>query len=274
MATTFDNITLVQKNGTTALDATDVSEFSIGQILLDVSAGRIYAIKSTDGTNNGDRIYWWAYDGYINLAFTVSSFTDNQSSPQLIGSGQWKLGTALTFTIAYANGPPDSSSIASSSWAADLTLTTPFTSGTGGTNQNTNWPASVGGNVTYTVTGVKSGSPNSTKNASVTFYNHRCNGLDSKASGYTSTDINNLSSRVVTSGKNGTFTFSPAAGEYIIIAYRKSLGTSTFTVGGFPGGFESPETVSMTNDNSFVEDYYVYRSTNHSLASGTEVVVS
>ena len=112
-----------------------------------------------------------------------------------------------------------------------------------------------------------------TATTSVTFYNERCNGT-STATSLDTAGINGLSSKVVTSGKNGTFTFNPSANEYIYIAYRAALGDSTFTVGGFVGGFESRATVSHTNSKGFTENYYVYRSTNHSLAAGTEVVVS
>lgn len=50
--------------------------------------------------------------------------------------------------------------------------------------------------------------------------------------------------------------------EYIYYAYPKRLGTSEFRVNGFTGGFENPAVVSVDNHSEYIEDYYVYRSTN------------
>jgi len=58
-----------------------------------------------------------------------------------------------------------------------------------------------------------------------------------------------------------TITFGPAgAGEYVWYCYPKRLGTVTVTIDGIPGGFQSPITLSITNDSGWTEDYYCYRS--------------
>lgn len=62
-----------------------------------------------------------------------------------------------------------------------------------------------------------------------------------------------------------TWTTNSTGTQYAWYAHRKDLGLATFSVGGFPGGFEAPVTVSFTNGNGFTEDYYVYRSTNPSI---------
>ena len=274
--TEWTELKQIQKMGVAALtsSAGDVAEFEIGQLLLDVDNGRIYAIRSEDTTTNSDRIHFWSSDGSISLSFSASSFSDNQSSSQLIGSGAWKAGTALTFTAAYENGPATSANISCGSWAGNLVLSSAYTSGTGGTDQNTNYPAAVANSITFQLNAAKS-SESDTATTSVQFLNERCQGVSSTASGYDSTFINALSSKTVTAGKNGTYSFSPSAGEYIIFAHRTALGTSSFAVGGFPGGFEPPVTVTgHTNSAGFSENYYVYRSTNPSLADPTSVVVT
>ena len=53
----------------------------------------------------------------------------------------------------------------------------------------------------------------------------------------------------------------------MLFAFPKRLGLVTFWVGGFSGGFESPETVSVTNVNGWSENMYVWRSTNANLGS-------
>ena len=71
----------------------------------------------------------------------------------------------------------------------------------------------------------------------------------------TSTDVTGAPQFTVTAGSN----------EYIWFCYPKRLGTVTFWVGGFEGGFEAAQTVSLTNINGWTEDYYCWRSSNHSL---------
>ena len=74
--TDFDGITMIQKMGASALQASDSGELALGQILLDVNNGRIYAIRS-DGTDldaTGDRIFYWHHDGSIGLNFTSTDW--------------------------------------------------------------------------------------------------------------------------------------------------------------------------------------------------------
>jgi len=293
--TNWTDLKLIQKMGLVAIDADDSSEFEIGQFLLDVNNGRIYAMRSTDPTSataGRDRIYWWGYDGYISLTFSIASFSDGQGSSQLIGGdatpgsgtasnpSQWVAGTSLAFLASYSNGPPASPFpyiVGPTEWtsAADkLAMDSPnYTAATESSAQDTNYPSSVGGKKTFTLHATD-GTTSDTQATSVTFYNERCNGL-STATSLTSANINSLGSKVVTSDKNGTFTFSPSANEYIYIAYRAALGESTFTVGGIGVDLEwltADATVSHTNSAGFTEPYHVYRSTNHSLATTTIVV--
>lgn len=46
---------------------------------------------------------------------------------------------------------------------------------------------------------------------------------------------------------------------YIWVAYPVRLGTATMRMGTLEGGFESPQTVSVTNQYGVTESYYVYR---------------
>ena len=51
------------------------------------------------------------------------------------------------------------------------------------------------------------------------------------------------------------------SGKYIWYAYPTRFGKASFTMGGFAGGFEEPDTISVTNGAGYTEDYYLYRST-------------
>ena len=64
------------------------------------------------------------------------------------------------------------------------------------------------------------------------------------------------------------FTVTTGFNEHMWFCYPKRLGsTIVFYVGGFAGGFEPKETVSLTNANGWTEDYYCWRSTQAELGS-------
>lgn len=221
---------------------------------------------------------WVAAPQGTSFTFSISSFTDNQSSPQLMGTAGtlWKAAGALSYTASYSNGPATSGSVqiisGHSAW------TSPLDMGAGtsyqGPTTNTevvNYPASVGTTITWRLT-ASDGVDSPTSTVSVAFYNLRFWGVSTTASGYTEANVEGLANNELSNSRAKTFTVTAGASEYIIYAYPTRLGTATFTVGGFEGGFESPETVSVTNTAGFTENYYVYRSTNPNLGSTTVVV--
>ena len=54
---------------------------------------------------------------------------------------------------------------------------------------------------------------------------------------------------------------SSSTNEYIYYCVPVSFGEVSFTAGGFEGGFNPATTVSITSHTGYIEDYYVYRST-------------
>ena len=105
------------------------------------------------------------------------------------------------------------------------------------------------------------------KTVSITFCNGIYYGVGTVENSFDSTFVTSLSKRLQTS-KAYDFTVNPTA-QYIYYAVPTRLGTVSFKVGGFEGGFESPETVSVTNSSNYTENYYVYRSTNKITGSTT-----
>jgi hypothetical protein len=97
-------------------------------------------------------------------------------------------------------------------------------------------------------------------------------GVVTKTSGYTESDVEALANSYVSNTKGRTVNLTVDDTYYVIYALPVRLGTVTFTVNGFTGGFLSPETVSITNVNGHSENYYVYRSTNEGLGVTTLVV--
>lgn len=78
--------------------------------------------------------------------------------------------------------------------------------------------------------------------------------------------------KVLTNSRARVFTVDAAAGDYIWYALPKRLGTPTFSVGGFEGGFALLEETAYVNPSGYTETYAVYRSVNSGLGSTTVTV--
>ena len=93
-------------------------------------------------------------------------------------------------------------------------------------------------------------------------------GITVKADTFLEADIEGLANDEVTNDNTQVWdSVTTGVGEYMLFAFPKRLGIPTFWVGGFEGGFEAPETVSVTNANGWTEDYYAWRSTNSNLGA-------
>lgn len=113
---------------------------------------------------------------------------------------------------------------------------------------------------TYTLKATDERNATATKTTTLTFCNGIYYGVGSTAGSFTSAFVTGLTKKLQTA-KAYDFTVSPSD-QYIYYALPVRLGTVSFKVGGFEGGFEAPETVSVTNGSGYTENYYVYRSTN------------
>ncbi len=126
-------------------------------------------------------------------------------------------------------------------------------------------------NKTWTLKATDEENKTATRTTSITFCNGIYYGTGSTESNFDSALVTSLSKRLQTT-KAYDFTVNPT-NEYIYYAVPTRLGTVSFKVGGFEGGFQSPETVSVTNSSGYTEDYYVYRSTNKITGSTTVDVI-
>lgn len=230
--------------------------FAIGDATdVDDSARAIGSYLCFDGTN------WVAVSNGGTCSFSIATFSNGLSATQEIGSGVWKTTGTISFTASYNNGPPTSSTVTFSGWS-DLYMSSPFTSTT--SIQNVNYPA-VAGTVVFTLNS-KKGSTTDTETITHTFVNRRFWGVTTVTSGFTEANVEALSSELSNS-KSKSFSSTASTGEYLIWASPTRLGTVTFEVGGFEGGYQSPETVSITNSSGYAENYYVYRSVNSNLGT-------
>lgn len=78
-----------------------------------------------------------------------------------------------------------------------------------------------------------------------------------------------LANPILTSSKGRTITANAADGEYIWYCLPKRLGSCTFKVGGFEGGFALADTIEFTNDSKYTESYYIYQSEESGLGNTT-----
>lgn len=212
---------------------------------------------------NGTEIVWAPYNA--TFAFSIASFSDGLPSIIEIGVGTWKAVGAITFTASYNNGPA-TRGVVSYPIVWGMNLTNSFQG-----------PTASAGSVPYpAVTGTRLFNLAAGKDAQSavgaithTFYNDRYWGVSNVATGYTSGNVTSLGGNDLVNSVGKTFTVTAGSGQYIVYAVPVRLGVVTFYVGGFEGGFNPPETVSVTNGSGFTENYYVYRSANSNLGTTT-----
>lgn len=137
---------------------------------------------------------------------------------------------------------------------------------------------------TYTVSGTRKDGQKETKEAKayVYFYNKYYFGYAADPGELSdaeySTFIKKLTTDSKLQGSRPTFTKTKTvncpANQYVWLAYPSRLGASSFKVNGFNGNFEEPIVVTEFENNSgYKEEYYLYRSTEHSLGLIDELVV-
>ena len=227
---------------------------------------------------NGSNWVMGSVSDATEFSFLITSFSVSPSALQDIGTGVWKAATLLSFTAAYQNSSGMTaasiqiSGTGVTAWGTALSLSSPYTSGTSAAD--TSYPSMTGASsyrsITFTLTATR-GSETPTRTTTVQFANRRYWGTSTKASGYATGDVTGLANNELSTSRAKTsFTTSAASTYYVIYATPVLLSTATFTdnATGFAFSMTSPETVSVTNPNtSYVENYYVYRSTYSGLGS-------
>lgn len=127
----------------------------------------------------------------------------------------------------------------------------------------------VGSNKTFKLI-ANDGKNTVSKTTSVTFYNGRYWGISSSEE-YDSDFIKTLN-KELNESRAKTFTVNCENNQHIFYCIPSRLGTPTFTVGGFSGGFYKVDTIQFTNSYGYVESYDIWKSTNSNLGNTTVVV--
>lgn len=113
----------------------------------------------------------------------------------------------------------------------------------------------------------------STKSATLSFLNGVYYGVSNLT---TVTDANGVLAsfrdsltKNLRSGKLTSFSVNAGEGEYIYYLLPTQMGTCSFNVGGFDGGFNLIATTNLKNASGYTEEYYIYRSENVGLGQTT-----
>lgn len=109
------------------------------------------------------------------------------------------------------------------------------------------------------------------KSVAVTFLNGVYYGASAAPDEYDGAFVRGLT-KELRSNKKSSFSATADESEYIFYCLPVRMGTCTFTVGGFTGGFTLEKTIAFTNASGYTEDYYVYKSDNANLGA-TSVIV-
>lgn len=118
---------------------------------------------------------------------------------------------------------------------------------------------------TYTLAATSNSDVKKSKSATITFANGVYYGK-STTSTYDSALISGLTKQLSNS-KGRTITVNAGAGEYIFYCIPSRLGTCSFNVGGFDGGFSKVTTIDFTNSDNYKEKYDIYKSDNANLGN-------
>lgn len=140
--------------------------------------------------------------------------------------------------------------------------------GPGQNGSYTHTGANLTSNTTYTMT-VNDGTNTANGSTNVVFYNRRYYGTSTSVGPLTNGEILALSKEFCSSRSN-SHTYDCSGGKYIWICYPASFGAATFTVGGLEVTFDLT-IQSVTNDSSYAESFYCYRS--HEIQTGSDITV-
>ena len=180
----------------------------------------------------------------------ITSFGHNAGVKE-IGS------TAASVTLSWAlNKDPKSQDIDGTPMSLDARQ---YTIGT----------ANLTGNKTYKLTVTDERDTSVSRTTTVTFLNGIYYGVGAVNTDNTNNAFIQSLTKVLSDTRVRDFTVTANTGEYIFYCIPSRLGTPTFFVGGFEGGFDLLKNIAYTNPSGYEEDYAVYRSVQTGLGKTT-----
>lgn len=216
------------------------------------------AANNISVTNAGYANLQEVIDYLLYVPLAINSFT-TVISTYLIGTSV----SSLTFTWSLSKIP-----VSGTISGVNLTPVAITTSPTVGTLSTPLNPGVVGTTYAYQLA-VTDNVLSPVANTNITFLNNVYFGDSTIPGVLNSAFVTSLSSAMQASRSRSFITNAVGLTTYAWYAHRTALGTATFSVGGFPGGFNAAVVVSVTNSAGFTENYNVYRSTNPAIGPVT-----
>ena len=213
------------------------------------SGGIILDKTVTENSNNpvtSAGIYKYVQD-LLYKAIQITSFSASpfEIEVAISGTAQISLGWALS-------SQPSSQKLDGSTIGVNLRNTTKSVS-----------ISSLGAkSFTLSVTDSKENSDSET--AYVYVLNRIYYGASAKQSSYTSAWVRTLTG-TLSDAKGRNFNVNAGSGQYIYYAVPERLGTCSFKIGGFAGGFELVGRYQFENNKGFKESYYLYKTVEENL---------
>lgn len=238
-----------------------------------------------NGTNWVPVAYDWTF------AFVIATFSDNEATTQLIGSGVWESAGNIQWDMTYDNGPPTAGDITVSSddgsytpWGTNpQVLSSPFATDT--SDADTNYPTAKDKYVRFTLD-VDKNAENDTATETVTFRNYIYWGVSTTGSSFSEANVEALANSAISNDQTRSMALTPGASDYLVFAFPSSYtsipdgddyeddSTTGFVYNSIACAFQAPETVSLTNSAGFAENYKVYASYQTNLGSHTLVTTT
>jgi hypothetical protein len=208
----------------------------------------------------GQPAYRAIKESWIVPAFDITSFA-------IVGGGVNEVGDTIvtpSFTAAYNRTPTDAELSDNDGNPPKDVTSTPTAFSSDGTFVKTANNATV----VFTLNAEEDGEVDA-RVATMYWRPLTMYGVSTSTGPYDEAFIEALANQQLDNNRQTTFTVTAGANEYIFYAYPSAYGTGTFWVGGFEGGFSLVGTISVTNAYGVTQNYYLYRSDNHSLGSTT-----
>jgi hypothetical protein len=280
-----------------------VKAFSSNSRVIFVESGlsKINELADVDTVSTSptrDQVLKWNVTQWVPAAynatfvFSIASFSDGESTTQLIGTGVWKAQNTMAFTATYTNGPPtttwitvgyNTTTYSKSGTVGEMTGPN-YTAGTNSTKL-ISYPAAKDYYVRFRLSAQAGTDTDTETETAVYFRNYTYYGKLTKNLSISEADIETLTG-TLSGTPAGTYSINAGAGEYIVLAYPatytsvpsgndyEDCGGTGFLFNSIACAFSGHAYVSVTNSAGYTENYKVYASNlpnlgNHSLVTTT-----
>jgi len=257
---------------------------------LDIDA--LTDVDTTSDSPERDEVLKWNGSNWVpalynaTFEFSINTFSDGESTTQLIGTGEWEASDAMSYSATYNNGPPDGAwvqkSINGAAYSKVGTMTGPdYTDGTNDEG-GINYPGSKDQYLIFRLSANCDTDTDSKTETAIYFRNYIRWGVLNKNSSFSASDISGLSNKTVSNDHTRSVSLNAGSSEYLVFAYPASYtdlpsgttyigisGGTGFRFNGMTCAFEAKETVSITNSAGYTENYEAYGSTLDDLGNST-----